>query len=127
MGSGNCTVARERTGKDGTMREEKGPESSVMRTVIRSDRNRKERTVERTVSYGVREKWRRRFQSTGSTMVSKANRYESIETENHRHESKKHAEKSEKIRVSTKGAKAVKQSELERENFVRRELRARGS
>ena len=34
-------------------------------------------------------------------MVSKANRYESIETENHRHESKKHAEKAEKIRVST--------------------------
>ena len=70
------------------MREEKGSESSVMRTVIRSDRNRKERTVERTVSYRVREKWRRGFQSTGSTMVSKANRYESIETENHRHESR---------------------------------------
>ena len=34
-------------------------------------------------------------------MVSKANRYESIETENHGHESKKHAEKAEKIRVST--------------------------
>ena len=58
---GNCTVARERTGKDRAMREEKGSESSVMRTVIRSDRNRKERTVERTVSYGVREKWRRGF------------------------------------------------------------------
>ena len=70
------------------MREEKGSESSVMRTVIRSDRNRKERTVERTVSYGVQEKWRWGFQSTGSTMVSKANRYESIETENHIHESR---------------------------------------
>ena len=43
------------------MREEKGSESSVMRTVIRSDQNRKEWTVERTVSYGVREKWRRGF------------------------------------------------------------------
>ena len=61
MRRGNCTVARERTGKDRAMREEKGSESSVMRTVIRSDRNRKERTVERTVSYGVREKWRRGF------------------------------------------------------------------
>ena len=70
------------------MREEKGSESSVMRTVIGSDRNRKERSVERSVSYGVREKWRRGFESTGSTMVSKANRYESIETENHRHESR---------------------------------------
>ena len=34
-------------------------------------------------------------------MVSKANRYELIKTENHRHESKKHAETAEKIRVST--------------------------
>ena len=30
-------------------------------------------------------------------MVSNANQYESIETENHRHESKKHAEKPRKF------------------------------
>ena len=52
---------RERTGRNRARSEGSGPVIAVMRTVMRSDRNRKERTVERTVSYGVREKWRRGF------------------------------------------------------------------
>ena len=59
-------------------------------------------------------------------MVSKANRYESIETENHRHESKKHAEKAEKIRVSTSSAGRAVESR-ERAEGIGRCKRSKGS